>query len=263
MRGAESEYFIRWLQDAAMANSYALEPAYGYGRDFTNHYGKIPPYDPAVAMMDDAGFEYVRWRDQKMCSLMKSTGKGGKVLSIACGTMPELRYFEYPKWLFETQHFVCYDIALIDYKMFFDEVGMPVDNIHPCQMNLASALEEETRHMDGRKYDLINIKGFLSYALPMLPEIIPAVVRLLQKPGAKFGFDLQLKNWTLNRNKWLFLWASDADMDFELLNNFNEAKNLVESIIKDGDLPVEMDISQPGFSSNDTAGVFVTLTKRA
>lgn len=263
MRGTESNYFIEWVQDAMEANAFALEPAYGYGRDITNNYSKMPSYDPSVAMMDDIGFEYVRWRDQKMSAMMRNTGKCGKILSIASGTMPELRHCGYPKWLFETQHFVCYDLAEIDYPMLFETVDMPVDPIHPYQMSLVDALKEESRYIGQRKYDLISIKGYLSYALTSLPEILMAVVGLLQKPGSKFGFDLQLKNWILDRDMWLLMWARGSAGKFELLKDYETAQKLISNIVNGNNLPVDMEISRPGFSNDDATGVFVTLTKRA
>lgn len=263
MRGTESAFFLQWLQDAAQADAFAMEPAYGYGRDFMKHYRKIPEYDPAIAMMDDAGFFYTRWRDEAASQLMRETGPTGKILSIACGSMPELRYFDYPEEYLESQHIVCYDAAPINFAMFFEESGLPYTALHPYQMNLAEALAEEVRYAAQRRYDLIEIKGYLSYALPQLPTIIPSVVKLLQKPGAKFAFDLQIANWTLLRNNSLFVWASKSETKFELLKNRHQAKELIDGIVKDSGLPVDVDVKVPEYMRNNPPGVFVTLTKKA
>ncbi|MBR3323366.1 hypothetical protein IKG16_00580 [Candidatus Saccharibacteria bacterium] len=261
MRATESEFFVQWLQDSMAVSSFAMEPAYRYGRDILGVYRKMPDYDPAVAMSDDAGYSFTRWRDKKASELMQATGKEGKVLSIACGTLPELRFFDYPVDLLLSQEFICYDYAKIDLEMFFKANNMPTKTVHMEQLDLSSALKKEIPRANKMKYDLINIKGYLSYALPQLSEIIPAVVSILKKPGAKFAFDLQLANWTMLRNKWIFLWGQGEGIQFELLDNAEAAKELVEKIIKDAKLPVKVAV-EVAPEDLDASGIFVTLTKK-
>lgn len=259
MRAAESEFFIQWLQDSMVVDAVAMEPAYRRGRDLAMNYRAMPEFDPAVAMADDAGYQFTRWRDDNASHLMLKAGPGAHIVSIASGLMPELRYFGYPADLLASQTFTCYDPARIDLASYFKLDGLPTESIYQYRMDLKAALAEEAAHRsDKHKIDLINIKGFLSYALPALPQIVATVAQLLEE-GGKFAFDLQLKSWTMARNQWIFLWARGDGIKFDLLEDVNMVYDLITRIVEGQNLPLKVDMrAQPG---DDPSGVFVTMTK--
>ena len=266
MRAPESEFFVQWLQNSMVANAVAMEPAYGFGEDLCGNFRAMPSYDPAIAMADDVGYTYIRWRDEKTSLLMQDVGKNATIVSIASGTMPEIRHFGYPAKLLSAQNIICYDKAEIDLDKYFGMANLPAGSVHQYRMDFAAALKEEYNHLESRQADIVYIKGFLSYVLPKLPDIIPAVVKLLQKPGSKFVFDLQLANWTMARNKWLFLWAQSENTNFSLIDSSDDAAGMICSIVNRNSLPVDISIESAIESApnrHDATGVFVTLTKRA
>lgn len=260
MRGTESTFFIQWLQNAMAVNAFAMEPAYRRGIDIHGRFMEMPEFDPAVAMADDIGYVYTRWRDNLTAKLMQHAGKEATIVSIAHGTMPELRYFDYPESLLLKQHFVCYDVAAIGLKALLQEAGLEVPHLHQEQKDLEAAIYTENLLMPKRRVDLVNIKGFLSYALTALPQIIPAIVKLLPS-GGKFAFDLQLAHWTMRRNQWIFLWGQSEGIHFDLLRNAAEAAQLVYRIIALNDLPVTVDVKVPA-DHDEIVGVYIILTRK-
>ncbi len=255
MQAPESEFFAQWLRDSMQAQAMALEPAYHWGRDLNGVYRQIPKLDPAYTMADDTGYKFTHWRDEMANQQLKELA-GANIVSIAQGLMPEIRHIDYPWSVLETQKFYCYDPANINLQDYFCEDISQI--IYQKRMNLDGAIREEVKMMDLREIDMILIKGYLSYVLDKLSVIVPTAVKLL-KPGGIFSFDLEVANFTMVRNSWIFMWAQADGINFKLIDNVASIKPAIEKILAEYDIPAEAEITiAPGV---DPVGAFVTIRK--
>lgn len=258
MNGQSSEFFIQWLQDSMRAEAIALEPAYGWGRDLNGVYREIPKDDPAIKMADDTGYKFIQWRDEMAKNLLLKL-RNKNIVCIAQGLMPEIRHhLEYPLAVFKSQRFFCYDPADINLEDYFDfDIS---ENIFQKHLNLQDAILEEIKMMDKRTVNSFLIKGYMSYAAEEMPIIVSTICKLLPENGI-FAFDLQVANWTMVRNKWIFLWAQAEGIDFKPVEDASSIEPMMKDIVSKMDLPIEIKVDIiPG---DDPVGAFVTLTRVA
>ena len=258
VKADHSEFFAQYMQGAVTAQAFTMEIAYGWCEDLNGVMREVPETDPVHIQPDDDGNRYIRWRDERAADLMRGFGECAKFICIAQGTMPEIRHFPYPLDLLQRQTFVCYDPATIDLQQFF-RVNIK-GFIQQHQMDIGAALQQEIANLKAgqRPADMISIKGYLSYAVPALPRIIPAAASLLERGGV-IGADFQLDSKIMNRNKRLFMWGSEEGMQFDLMKSPEDVEWRLSNIIKDEHLPLKLKV-EPS-PEEDTIGVYVTMTK--
>lgn len=215
-RAKDSEMF--WCFLAGSAGYLAIETAYRWGFDPLGIYREARLSDPlSLWTYRDEAYLYQKWRDNEF---MKEIYKAGSVLALGAGGMPELRrtgYFTETSTWREQDFYACDPDPRIDFDFLMNEMPYPsrarIDYRGVAMSAMITAMLSE-----GRKFDLIYIKGVMSFMMKQLRPVIQAAMGLLNK-GGRFVFDLQLKHFAMLRDACIFGWGGGASAEkIELLS---------------------------------------------
>ncbi len=225
--GMFSDFFIPWLLQIPHATS--LEVAFGYGKDISGEWRKIPKDDPFYWWVVREGmFIYLRERAVNAAKLIDDK-KG--VLFLGAGYLPELRYVGYePKF---AQRIVAVDSdASIPGSELFKSLGNIDEKIH-LDYHTGSLLD--TLRDSDELFDAVIMNGVMSYCYDKMLDIIWLAISRL-RPSGTFMFDLQLREWNIVRDALVFDWKTDPPM--YLVEDEKKVISAVESRCRN--LPVQV-----------------------
>lgn len=183
-----SRFIFPWAYLCPKSASWEI--SFGWGMDFGGKWHKVPKNDPAYWML--LRIPGLIWtRERTILSRYEITGKDS-VLFIKAGCLPTLRYYKGGK--------LPKEIIACD-----DDVTVPLNSIFgwdPVMHGVEYHRDETYSFLDeletrGKKFDsIVMLSGSCQYH-DTLDKLIPSVVKFL-KPGGKFMFDIQPKNWDMD-----------------------------------------------------------------
>lgn len=203
----DSEMF--WCFLVGSASYLAIETAYRWGFDPVGIYREAALDDPlSLWTYRDEAYLYQKWRDNEFMGEIR----GAKdILALGAGGMPEIRRTGYLRndsaW--EDQTFCACDLdPRIDFDFLMEDQPLPA---HERIRYEHTDIETMLRNMreEGNTFDLIYVKGVLSFMMDKIGPLSLAAMSLL-RPGGKFIFDLQLEHFAMLRDACIFGWGGGA-----------------------------------------------------
>ena len=261
-RAIDSEMF--WCFLIGSAGYLAIETAYRYGFDPVGIYRQATLDDPlSLWTYRDEAYLYQKWRDDKFLEKIK---QADDILALGAGGMPELRhtgYFEQSRIWSIQNFFACDPDPRIDFDflMSYQMLGAR-ERINYRRLTMSDMICELVN--EGRQFDLIYVKGVISFMKDVLGPLTQAAMDLL-RPGGKFIFDMQLSHFAMMRDACIFGWGGgDSKTKIELLP-LNDAtafviKTIEESTERYGKIDTEV-FEDPFY--HDPFGMNVIVEKPA
>jgi len=226
----ESQFFFSWL--ACVPKSIVLEMHFGFAPNLAGQFREIPKSDIMwYWVQNDPGLNLVGYRFEKTQKLLADKAE---ILDLASGWFQYIRHGNYsPK--VEKQIIYSCDLdpaATPDYVLNPNVVGCTLS------ADTRSRLEFHHRTLDaclminqmiaeGRKFDVVNAGGILSYMMDDFNWVVGNVMRHLLKPGGVFLYDLQLMHWCMQRDGAIFAWNQDKS-NIQLMSSAEEAKARID-----------------------------------
>ncbi|MBR1875467.1 class I SAM-dependent methyltransferase [Candidatus Saccharibacteria bacterium] len=211
----ESEMFWSFLSGSG--GYLALETAYRWGFDPVGVFKETSLSDHLSAWTyRDEGYLFTKWRDdQFMQQIMEATD----ILSLGAGGMPEIRrtgYLTQHNFWEDQNFFACDQDPRIDFDFLTESLDpLARSRIDYRKISISDMLVQ--MQAEGRTFDLIYVKGVISFMKDALAPLIQAAMELLN-PGGKFMFDMQLSHFVMARDALYFGWGGgDSVAKIELL----------------------------------------------
>lgn len=258
----KSEMFWSFLSGSG--GYLALETAYRYGFDPVGVFKKTGNEDHlSTWTYRDEGYLFTKWRDDQF---KQRIAKAKNILVLGAGGMPEIRrtgYFEETDAWKNQNFFACDQDPRIDFDFLMNDFPKEArERIDYRKVNISEMLGMMAK--EGRKFDLIYVKGVVSFMMSSFSPLTQAVMGLLE-PGGEFMFDMQLVHFVMARDALYFGWGGgDSVAKIELLP-LDKAENFVNGVMGDLKIPKEQ-VSKPIVMRdpiyNDPYGAIFIVTKR-
>ena len=193
----KSEMFWSFLTGSG--GYLALETAYRWGFDPVGVFKRALDEDHLSAWTyRDEGYLFTKWRDDQF---MREIIKANNVLSLGAGGMPEIRrtgYLESYGFDPNQKFYACDSDPRIDFDFLMNEYPDGIrQKIDYQKIGISEMLGRAAK--EGLKFDLIYIKGVISFMKDALRPLTMAAMELLN-PGGKFMFDMQLSHYVMARD---------------------------------------------------------------
>lgn len=257
------------------AGYLALETAYRWGFDPIGIFRRATDEDAlSLWTYRDEGYLYTKWRDDRFLYRIVSSG-AKDILALGAGGMPELRrtgYFKSGAWRYQ-KFTACDSDPRIDFGFLMDHIDAldgPRGQVERYKMQeridyFHLGISDMLAHLakTGQKFDLIYIKGVVSFMKDLLKPLLQASMDLLN-PGGRFMFDMQLTHFVMARDALIFGWGGGVSSSKIELLPFDTAVDFVHETAKALDIK-ETQIGEPDVFkdpfNHDPYGVNFTINK--
>lgn len=259
-RAKDSELF--WCFLVGSASYLAIETAYRFGFTPVGTFREATLDDPlSLWTYRDEAYLYQKWRDDQFRSEIENATEA---LALGAGGMPEIRRTGFLDGKSEISQniFACDSDPRIDFEFLASELPEKIrEKIDYRKVDLSTMLAMMMK--EERTFDLIYIKGVLSFMTDRIEPVTAAVMQLL-RPGGKFLFDMQLSHFAMLRDACIFGWGGGAsDAKIELLPKDDAMKivyNATDNLgISRGRIPEPVVMKDPFIG--DEFGMNVTILK--
>ena len=260
-KAKDSEMF--WCFLSGSASYLAIETAYRYGIDPVGIYREATLSDPlSLWTYRDEAYLYQKWRDDQF---MQEIADAKNILALGAGGMPEIRRTGYlenaENW--RTQHFTaCDSDPRIDFDFLMDnQPEAAKSRIDYHHLDIKSMFEKALR--ENRRFDLVYIKGVLSFMTDMIKPVIETALMVLE-PDGKLLFDLQLSHFAMIRDSLIFGWGGGNSTSKIKLLSTDDALSVVRAAtdalgLKPRQLPLPVIMKDPFYG--DDFGMNVEIIK--
>ena len=228
-RAKDSDLF--WCFLIGSAGYLAIETAYRWGFDPVGVYRQATLGDPlSLWTYRDEAYLYQKWRDYQFLNQIIEVDN---ILTLGAGGMPELRhtgYFKEFNFWRDQKIYACDPDPRIDFDFLMNDSPFPsrksVDYRNIDMLTMLKEMKEE-----GKRFDLIYVKGVISFMKEALGPLAEASLELLNT-GGKFIFDMQLKHFAMARDACIFGWGGgDSKVKIELLS-LDDALEFIEQTMQ-------------------------------